>query len=144
MYRSKILNRIKLYCFLKFVVLELNFEMVSLEWWYWLEERKLMLMDCRLEAAACYWNNLRGWHCCPWSAPAGVTAPVTCRSLAWWNPVWRCFPISGEISPDQVENWSQDCVGKRLCYSYRVLVLLLLLSSSMIFLQPSLRRLERW
>jgi hypothetical protein len=29
MYHSKILNRIKLYCFLKFVVHELNFEMVK-------------------------------------------------------------------------------------------------------------------
>jgi hypothetical protein len=33
MYCSKILNRIKLDCFLKFIVHELNSKMVSLEWW---------------------------------------------------------------------------------------------------------------
>jgi hypothetical protein len=32
MYRSKILNQIKLYCFLKFVVHKLNFEMVDADW----------------------------------------------------------------------------------------------------------------
>jgi hypothetical protein len=47
MYRSKILNRIKLDYFLKFVVHELNSEMVVLT------ERELMLMGCSLEDAAC-------------------------------------------------------------------------------------------
>jgi hypothetical protein len=36
----------------------------------------------------------------PWSAPVGATAPLTCRSPAWWNPVWRNPFISGEVSSD--------------------------------------------
>jgi hypothetical protein len=42
----------------------------------------------------------------------------------------RSPPIFGEVSPDQVENRSKDCVGKRLRHSYRVLRLLASIFSS--------------
>jgi hypothetical protein len=54
MYRSKILNRIKLDCFLKFVVHELNSEIVKSEIVVLtVRERKMILMGCSLEAVIC-------------------------------------------------------------------------------------------
>jgi hypothetical protein len=47
---------------------------------------------------------LRGRCCLPWSAPTGATAPLACRSPAWWNPAWRNPSISSEVSTDQVKN----------------------------------------
>jgi hypothetical protein len=56
MYRSKILNRIKLDYFLKFVVTNWILKWLSMEWWCWLNEKKLILIDYRLNTTACYWS----------------------------------------------------------------------------------------
>jgi hypothetical protein len=53
----------------------------------------------------------------------GVGAP-TSRSPAWWNLVWRSPSVSGMVMPYQVENRGKYCIGKRLCHSYRFLLLL--------------------
>jgi hypothetical protein len=57
MYHSKILNRVQLYCFLKFVVHELNSKMVKSGMVVLTEREKAEADGCRLKAAVYCWNR---------------------------------------------------------------------------------------
>jgi hypothetical protein len=57
MYHSKILNRVQLYCFLKFVVHKLNSKMVKSEMVVLTRREKVDADGYSLKAAICCWNR---------------------------------------------------------------------------------------